>query len=262
MIASLLVLSGCKKAVDAPPNLEDLMVFGFDHSDEDDSYREATVQGLIPAVKKHLAEMADGYQVSSLKASDLQDAGVADPPDVTAIIGAMGEVDYTHGLDDVVAVTSNEHKDKLFANFLEYEIKDTTDRDCFLSHDCDSLDQTVHEKTHVDFVGDADRTYTNHYWWVDDPDLPPAVIIQQLNPTEVDFTGSALNLKVFQQYEYVVIWQDGDTAKRADAFWVDFKVLGISVPDNFAVKNAVGQMGTQAENIDTYLDDPSSAPIE
>jgi hypothetical protein len=256
MIAPFLALVGCHKAVDAPANLEALMVYGFVNYNEDDAYLVATEDGLIPEVKKHLDEMGDGYKVDNLTSDDLMAAGVEDPPDLTDIIGAMGTVDYTHDLDDVVDAVSNEHKDEMFDNFLEYEVLDTTDRKCFLAHECDRLDQKVHEKTHVDFIGDADRTYTNSYRWIDDPDLPAGVVIQQLNPTQVDFEGSMINVTVYQQYEFVVMWDNGKhTTRRADAFWVDFEVAGMEVSDNFAVNNAVGQMGKQAENIDAWLDD-------
>jgi hypothetical protein len=252
LIAVMLALTGCKVA-DAPDNLEALMVYGLVNFDEADRFLEATEASLLPEVEAHYDEMNGGYRVDSLTAADLEAAGV-DAPDVTDIIGAMGVVEYTHSLDEVLDPISAENKDELFDNFLEFEIKDSTDRQCFLSGECDRLDQTVYEKTHVDPVGDAARTYTNSYRWVNDPDLPRAVMIRQLNPDTVEFEGSALNLTVYQQYSFVVMYETGNTARRVEAFWVDFEVLGLDVPDTFAVNNAVNAMGNQAENVDTYLD--------
>jgi hypothetical protein len=253
MLVLTVALSGCK-AVDAPDNLEALVVYGFVNFDGSDRHLEDTEEKLIPEVKKHEEEMEQGYRVDSLTAADLELVGVADP-DVTEIIGALGVVEYEHSLEEVLEPISAEDKHLRFENFLEFEIQDTTDRKCFLRGECDRLDQTVYEKTHVDFLGDAARTYTNSYRWVDDPDLPRAVMIRQLNPDVVEFEGSALNMTVFQQYSFVMIYEVGGKARRIETFWVDFEVAGMGVSDDFAVTNAVNQMGNQATKIDEWLDE-------
>lgn len=255
LISLLPSLTGCKKAVDAPESLEALVVYGFVNFDGESELLVATEEGLIREVNaQDESEREDGYLVDSLTAADLELVGVKDP-DVTEIVGALGVVDYVHSLDEILDPISAENKDEMFDNFLEFEVKETTDRECFLSGECERLDQTVYEKTNVEFVGDAARTYTNSFRWINDPDLPRAVMIRQLNPEPVEFTGSALNMTVFQQYSYVMIYDDGGHARRVETFWVDFEVIGLDVSDNFAVSNAVKQMGTQAEKIDTWIDE-------
>jgi hypothetical protein len=255
LLPILALTPGCKKAVEAPQNLEELVVFGFVHFDDEDvEVLEVTQANLIPEVNAHEDEMADGYLVNSLTAADLEAVGVVDP-NVTEIVGALGVVEYRHSLEEVLAPITAENKDEMFDNFLEFEVLEQGDRDCFLSGECERLDQTVREKTQIDMLGEAERVYTNSLRWLDGEDLPRGVMIRQLNPDPVEFEGSLLNMTVFQQYSFVLIYDEGGHARRVETFWVDFELVGMNPPDNMAVSNAVKQMGTQAEKIDTWLDE-------
>ena len=40
-----------------------------------------------------------------------------------------------------------------------------------------------------------------------------------------------------------------------ETFWVDAEMIGLTMPDNMAVNNAVKAMGDQAELIDAVLDE-------
>jgi hypothetical protein len=174
---------------------------------------------------------------------------------VTEIVGALGVVDYRHSLDEVLGPITAYNKHEMFDNFLEYEVLDETDRDCFLKAECERLDQDIYEKTNVTLVGDAARTYTNSLRWLEGEDLPRAVMIRQLNPDPVEFEGSAINMTVFQQYSFVLLYDNGGKARRVESFWVDFELAGMDVPDNMAVSNAVKAMGSTAEKVDTWLDE-------
>jgi hypothetical protein len=254
MLPLLAMTPGCKKVVEAPDDLEELVVYSFVNFDNEDAeVLVAAEANIIPEVNTHEDEMAEGFLVNSLTAADLEAVGVTDP-DVTEIVGALGVVDYRHSLDEVLGPITSENKDQIFDNFLEFEILEQGDRDCFLSGECERFDQKIHEVTNVQLIGDADRTYTNSLRWLNGEETPRAVMIRQLNPDPVEFEGSALNMTVFQQYSFVLLYEEGGHARRVEAFWVDFELVGMNVPDNFAVANSVNQMAAQAEKIDAYLD--------
>lgn len=249
LLTSLALCAGCK-VIDAPDNLEELVVFGFVHYDED-GYPAATTEKLIPAVGEVSDQLAEGYLVDSLTEEDLVAAGV-DPPDVTSIIGALGAVSYRHSLDDVLRTITRDDKDELYDNILDYDVLETTDLDCFLDRTCDRLEQRVYETTSVPVLGDATRTFTQQYQWVAQDDGTELVLIRTLNPEPMDFSSALLT--VHQQYALVAIWPDGDAARRCETFWVDAEFIGLEVPDSYAVKTAVQEMADQAADVDDILD--------
>jgi hypothetical protein len=248
----VLALSGCK-VVDAPETLEELVVFGFENYEDDGRMRDTHAQ-LVPLVDANHEDLSDGYRVDQLTADNLANAGV-EGVDVTEILGAMGVVDYTHDLDTVLEVISAEDKADRFENLLAYEVTETTDRECFLARECDTLEQTVDETADVTLLGEATRTYTMSYRWIVPEDEDEAVLyIRTLSPEEMVFTGSAIDAQVHQQYAFVALYPEGDVARRVEAFWVDFEVLGADIPDTFAVDNAVNGMASQAERVDEWID--------
>ena len=247
---ALLALLGCKKAIDAPDAIEELVVFGFVHYD-DEGYPAATVEELIPAVNGLMDQLAEGYLVDSLTEEDLAAAGV-DDPDVSSILGALGAVDYRHDLDDILRTITRDDKDELYDNIPAYEVLETTDLDCFLDRTCARLEQRVYETTHVPVLGDATRTFTQQYQWVTLEDGTEMVLIRTLNPDPMEFSSALLT--VHQQYALVAIWPHGDAARRSETFWVDAEFIGLEVPDNYAVKTAVSEMADQAEQVDDLLD--------
>lgn len=246
-------LQGCK-VVDAPDSLEEVMVYAFTNYDESDSYLEAAEENLLALVATQEAELATGYRVNDLTAENLAAAGV-DAGDLEGIIGAMGLVDYTSAIDDVVEAVSATNKSERWPdNFDTFEVTDSSDRPCFLAGDCDRLDQTVHEVANlVAPVNSAERTYDVSFRWIQAADQPQAVFIRQLSPDPVNVGWDAM--AIHQQYSLVMLWQDGNATRRVEAFWVDAEFIGIDIPDTFAVDSAVSQMGKQAENVDNWIDE-------
>jgi hypothetical protein len=254
MIALLALLSGCK-VVDAPQDLEDLMVFGFVNFD-DVEFLEATEAALIPLVEAQLEDLSDGYRVTELTREDLEAGGVEVAEGEVEVIGAMGTVDYRHDIVPVLEVAIDEDKEEMFPdNFVAYEVLDTTDVGCFLAADCDSMDQEVFERSKVPALGEGERTYDASYRWVDTEDLPRALFIRQVAPKEMKFEGSAINLTVHQQYSFVMIYEKDGVGRRVEAFWVDADLVGLDVPDTFAVDNAVNAISDQAARVDAWIDE-------
>lgn len=246
------MLTGCK-VVDAPEDIESLMVFGFANFDEDEAFLEETERQLIPLVEARLEELTKGYRVADLTAADLEKAGVA-ASNEGDIVGAMGTVDYRHNIDDIVDAVSRSDKDVMFPdNFLAYDVLDTSDRPCFLAKDCDRLDQEVFERAKVAILGEGERTYDSSYRWIEPKDLPRAVFIRQIAPEEMQFSSNLA--KIHQQYSFVMLYEIKGVARRVEAFWVDATMIGMDVPDTFAVDNAVNAISSQAERIDNWIDE-------
>lgn len=245
----LVAASGCK-VVDAPESLEDLMVFGFETFGDARSM-EATLDELVPLADENAEDLADGYRVSNLTAAQLELAGIEDAT-VEGITGAMGEVPYTHGVVDVVAVATSHEKAEIFDNILEYAAEDVTDRDCFLAKECESFVQVVDETAQVALLGQSIRHYTHTLWWIEHPEHGDVIAIRSLSPDPIQFNTAIA--AVHQQYSLAYVLPVGSAARRIEAFWVDAEFIGMEVPDSFAVDTAVTQMAKQAERIDEILD--------
>ena len=76
---TLLFLASACTVVDAPEEIEDLVVYGFEHFDDDEEYLIAVGEGLFPWVDENFEELTDGYRVEDLSVENLENAGVEDP---------------------------------------------------------------------------------------------------------------------------------------------------------------------------------------
>jgi hypothetical protein len=246
-----LLLSGCK-VVDAPDSLEELVVFGFVHFDEDASYLEAMGEKLLPAVEEHEDELAEGYYVDLLTAEDLATAGVEEP-ETEGIIGALGRSAYQHAMVPVVCGITWPDKDETQAydNYLDYELIDDGNRDCFLAGECDRYDHSATQIIDVPILGESTQTMERSFRWVRPAEGEAWIASKLLSPTPVEFTTSIL--AVDQQYSFFALYPDGDIARRVEAFWVEARALGAELPEAFAVDMAVGEMQTQADRVDEFL---------
>lgn len=246
---ALVAVSAC--VVDAPETVEELVVFGFQHFDDRNAYLEATVQGLLPLLPDIDDELEDGYRVDLLGAEQLEAVGIEEPQ-TEGIVGALGSARYCHGLPPVLEVVTDEHKDLLFESVTSYEVVRGTDRDCFLAGECDRLDQEIDEVADASLLGTSTRSYSASYRWIDLDDGARVVASRTLAPEPVQLTTDFMS--VHQQYAFVVLYQDGDTARRLETFWVDADLGELDVPDLFAVQQTVRAMRTQAQRICELLE--------
>ena len=105
--------------VDAPDNLEALMVFGFEHFEDEDEVLQDFVEALLPLIDNVEEELSAGYRIDSLPGQALLDVGVSDP-EVDNIIGAMGSARYRHTVPEVLGAVTMDDKDLHFDNFESY----------------------------------------------------------------------------------------------------------------------------------------------
>lgn len=243
-------LTGCK-VIDAPDALEELVVFGFIHYEED-GYPEATAEKLVPEAASQLDALREGYLVDSLTSADLVSAGLPAADEEGEIIGVLGAVDYHHPLSDVVTFLSRHDKASDDEDTLVYDVEQETDRDCFLAGECDTLEQVIFETVEVAVLGEASRTYTQQYRWVEQKGGDPLVMIRSLTPEPMEFSSNLVS--VSQQYAFILLIPSASGVRRVETFWVDAQFLGVDVPASYAVNNAVKTMNEQAGQVDAGLD--------
>lgn len=251
-LALLLASAGCV-VVDAPETLEELVVFGFVHFDEDEAFLRATGDNLIPLAEEHLDELRDGYYVDLLDADDLGAAGV-EAPDVTGIIGALGAADYRHSVRDVTWVVTREDKAELFDTVVSYSIlEEEGDRDCFLDGHCRRYSVTATEVNTIPILGQAETTQYRQYRWVRLSDGRQVIFSRGINPDGVELSSDIL--EVDQQYSFYCSYPAPEDARRLDALWVDARFLGAELPEAFAVDQAVSEMQAGADRTSDVLDE-------
>jgi hypothetical protein len=248
----LLLLAGCK-VVDAPDSLEELVVFGFVHFDDDASYLEAVGEKLFPKVEGLDDELEEGYYVDLLTAEDLALAGV-DNPDTDGIIGALGRSIYQHGMVPVACGIAWPEKDQTEAydNYLVYEFEDDGNRECFLAGECERYDHAAYQIIELPILGESEQRFERSFRWVRPEGADPWIAVRLLSPEPVEFDSSIL--AVDQQYSFFALYDDDGATRRVEAFWVEARALGAELPEAFAVDMAVNEMQSQADRVDAFLD--------
>jgi hypothetical protein len=247
----LLFAFGCT-VVDAPEDLDEMMVFGFEHFNDDPAYLAAMTENLVPAVDAQVDAVRDGYRVNDLTIEALASAGVEDG-DVSSILGAMGSGDYRHPLDELIVPMLAYNRADLFDNIRSFEIVDEQgDRECFEVGDCDEYEFLADQTIDATLLGDASQEFTNEWRWID-TDIGRVLFSRTFTPDGIRFTSDLM--VIHQQYGLAVVYPQGDLPpRRVEAFWVDGEFVGIDVPAYFAVQSMARAMGAQATRIDDYLD--------
>ncbi|MFT6231481.1 MAG: hypothetical protein ACJAZO_001989, partial [Myxococcota bacterium] len=156
-LAVLLLASACT-VVDAPDEVEDLVVYGFEHFDDEEEHLIAVAEGLFPWVDLNFEELTDGYRVEDLTVESLEIAGVEDP-DIEGVLGALAGADYRNILDAVLPILVAGNKAELFDQVEEFEISEQTDVDCFLADECDTWTYTATQTVRVPLLGRSTQTW-------------------------------------------------------------------------------------------------------
>ena len=246
---SVLWVGGCKKAVDAPDSLEEIMVFGFVHMDDPASI-EQVVADLPALVAQNQEQLGFGYRVDSLTAADVQAAGV--DSEFEDIIGGLGAFDYRNDLDPVLDAVSHPDKDELFENTLEYTVQDDGTRDCFLAQECDSYRFTATQVSKQPFLGEVTQSFDQHFVWVDHED-GPRIACRVLAEDPVDISSGLAAID--RQFSFFVLLpKDGGGVERVEAMWAEARLLGIDIPDGNLIDMLVGAMGEQADRVDDWIE--------
>lgn len=246
----LALAPGCR-VVDAPDNLEDLMVFTFAHFDDDDAFLIEAGEALQPLVVQHIDDLSGGYRINNPTEDDLVQAGVPEP-DLTHIIGALGQADYRHDIDTVLEVLTHPAKDQIFDDYTHFDLLDSSNRACFLSRECETYEIRVEQTLKIPLLGQSDATYTQVYRHVEGPDGLPYVFSRVVNPEGVTFSSAIVD--VDQQYQVYAMYPHAGGTRRVEAYWVEAQFVGLEIPDSVAVDQFASSLDNWAEQIDGYID--------
>jgi hypothetical protein len=107
---------------------------------------------------------------------------------------------------------------------------------------------TIEEVTTVPILGRSTRTFTNEHRWVTSETGRRALVVRQLAPEPIEMATAIL--RIDQQYAFSIVGPREDGAVRAEAIWVDAKVLGAELPEGYAVRQAVRRMQSTADAVD------------
>lgn len=239
------------KVVDAPDNLEELMVFGFEHFEDDEAVLADMFEELVPLVEAQGEALSEGYRINTLSTEHLEDAGI-DAPDVDNVMGAMGAADYTHELEDVLFGITLPNKEDAYEQYVSYTVREETDLPCFLGADCLDYAASIDQTVDVSLLGESTQSLDQVYRRLVANDGSPFVVSRVLSPGGVEFNTNIV--EVDQQYQLFVLYPVDGGTRRVEAFWVEGRVIGLDIPDSMAVDNFARSVGDQVERVDAFLD--------
>lgn len=245
------LLVGCK-VVDAPESFEELVVFAFVHYEDGQRWVDASAEGVVPFVEDNYDEMLEGYRVDSLGQDDLDAAGL----DVVLeedILGAAGAITMESSLEEVARGLTYPDLSEIFERTESYDVDpiDDSDRDCFLAHECAEFRQTGTRVTRQPVIGASTQDFTMVFRWATLEDARDVLLMRVLIPDETDMSVSWL--KIHQNYVLSVMFEDSGGTVRMETNWIDAEIVGMDIPDSFALDSVLGAMEAQAEELDAWI---------
>jgi len=245
----LLLLSACK-VIDAPQNIEDLMIFGFIHAHESDpEWAQAFAENLLPEMEAHAVALEDGYRVGTLCPADIDAAGFESDSDVN-ILGVATRTHLNSSLEDVLWALTFPDTTQIFSATKEFDLVEHTDRDCFLSKDCEFYDYRAHRVLDLSILGTAEQEVIGTMRHTTLESGQEAALWRGASPEEAKASLAVLH----QQYAMELLTPDPDGGTwRVTAIWIDAEFVGIDLPDSFMVSTSVSQLKNAAEDIDAFI---------
>jgi len=248
-------LWGCKTPIQAPDNIEEMMNYGFVHYTDDVEYTTALAANLVPWLQSHLDEAEEGWQVNSLSNENLDAVGIEDP-NVQGIVGAAAAMPYVSSLEKLAAGLTWPDKREIFDHYVDYQVTEESDRDCFLARECLVYWSDIYQEVSFSILGTGVQTIHNEYHWIDrGEDLGWLLLMRVLAPDPIEFSSNVL--EVNQQYGYAFMYVADGVTQRMEAFWIDGRFLSADLPESYAVNQAIRQMGKSRDQLDAFLADYS-----
>lgn len=242
-------LTGCK-VVDAPETLEDLLVFGFTHHDDELRFSEAAAEALIPLTLDQEQALTEGYRVSPLSRDHIRAAGL-EPPDEVSILGAATTVHMRSDVQALATVLTWPDMTEVQEPMLRWTVDSETDRDCFLARTCASYQVEGTRERDIGFLGSATQRFIRSWVWVE-LEGASVLIQRELMPDPAEITTAVY--QVDQQYAYSVLFPHQGGTQRLEAYWVDAQAIGMDLPDTLALDLAVQAVQSNAEELDAFAE--------
>lgn len=246
------VLSGCS-SIDAPDNLESLVVFGFVHVTDDEAYGRTFDEGVRPLLDEHAEALDVGMKVDALSAEDLSAAGIEDP-DEQSIIGVSAANHYRADVLGLAEVLTRPDLQNVYEMTVGYDVLNESDRGCFLDQTCELYTQEAVRINELGFFGTSSQTFTKHFRWIETEEGEQVLLLRTLSPEPVDVSRDIF--KIHQQYDFSLFTPHDGGTRRLENFWVDADVIGMDVPDTFALDQAVKAMKNTRDELDEIVMGP------
>lgn len=250
----VLVLFGCNpfNKLDAPEELEDLMVFGLLNYEEQRG-RKAYVDRALTAFDEHERALRDGLRVDSLTSEDLLSGGLSQQiPEDGSVVGVATTLAFESDFDSVTRVLTGDMSVVVSGTeTYERNAYDPADRECFLARDCDALDLEV-SRVVSGFWGRATQAVTAQFRWVERSDGAEVLLFRGLAPEPFETDNVIYQTNQHFQFYSMVEGPDGPT--KLEAHWVDAIAVGVPIPDQLLADGAVNEMKNHRDQIDAFIE--------
>ena len=251
LLALVLLLGAGCKVEDAPERLEQLMVFGFQHFEDHRAQQVEIRETLEPEVELDWDELNQGFRIDTLSAEDLEDAGI-EGADVSHIIGAVGGGQYRYPLQEVLEAITEPAREQHYDHVVGWELLEQSGYACFLEDRCQRYRWRARETVKAGILGEVTHTFDGVLRRFEDDQGEPFAVGRILSPERAEMTTNVV--KLHQQFSYFVLYPHEGVTRRVEAFWIEAEVIGIDIPDAFAVDQFAAGVARQIERVDAYLD--------
>ncbi|HBU47988.1 MAG TPA: hypothetical protein DEB46_06720 [Myxococcales bacterium] len=252
-MAAMVLCLGCHSAIEAPTDFDELLIFLFDHfDDEDTDHLVAGVENLVAYVEGHRPELKQGYVVDNLS-SEVVEEIEGEAHDLTDLLGVAFTHDFQHSLQTMVdAQVLDDPMVYWPGKYEKYDKSPVTDRECFLANSCPRYVQDTASINNLPLGLTADVEYRAVYRWIE-TSVGPAMVQRNHLLRLAKFNWDWIEME-FQYYLGVQVELEADSTNRTEATWMLANMGESPIPVDLGIQLALDSMRGSAEAWDVYLE--------
>ncbi len=255
LAALALVATGCGKPPEAPEKLEELAGYMFSHvADDDPAALEAGVENLRLWLNRgeNLAEAEEGYTISKLPqravdALDSRDRGV------DGLVGAALAGVLQPSPKRLARVLTKADATKVYPDtYTRYDRDYTTDPDCFVAQDCESLALRAETLSSYAMGVEVDADFKGEYRWVESEHglaLVQRTWLERPADVSVDWMGVPA-----QYFVSVNIPRASGRSLRLQSTWIAAELGDTPVPEATALNMVIDSMRAGDEELAAWTE--------
>jgi hypothetical protein len=246
-----MLLVGCR-VVDAPETIEELVIFGFvQHSTPDPIWPTTFATNLLPELDSHADALEKGYRVGSLGPEDIDEAGFQ-----AAGEGEVAGVAATSTLDsdmaEVLAVLSLPDITPVFSSSESYELKEHSDRDCFLKGSCEFYTYSFRRTINLGILGSVTQEALGSFRRLSLEDGTEVALWQTAAPSPGEVTGGLMTVQQQYSEDLFLPGEEGGT-RRVTAMWLDAQLADADLPDSLLISTSVNSLEKANGELDDFV---------
>tara|TARA_Y100001934_G_C12330367_1_gene764741 strand:+ start:758 stop:1516 length:759 start_codon:yes stop_codon:yes gene_type:complete len=248
-----MLTTGCHSAVEAPTDFDALLIFLFDHfDDEEPDHLIAGVENLMAYVDGHRLELKQGYVVDNLTPAVVERIE-GEEHDLTDLLGVAFTHDFQHPLTTMIDAQVRDDPMVYWpGKYDKYDKTPVTDRDCFLTSDCPSYVQDTASINNLPLGLKADVEYRAVYRWIE-TSVGPTMVQRNHLLRLAEFNWDWIEMK-FQYYLGVQVQLEPNCTNRTEASWMLANMGDSPIPVDLGIQMALDSMRGSAEAWDVYLE--------